>query len=81
MQKNPFFEFDHEIERTFYKLKRQRAFLTASAMAGGEEAQKRALRDYVTPGAHSQTLGITITLVAASNFELKLALMSMFQQS
>jgi len=48
MQKNPLFEFDHEIERTFHKLKRQRALLTASSMAGEEEAQRQTIRDYVT---------------------------------
>jgi len=79
MQKSPLFEFDLEIERTFHKLKRQRALLTASQfeMAGGEEAQRRTLRDYVTPGAHSQTPGITIPLVAANNFELKPTLIFM----
>jgi len=50
-------------------------------MAGGEEAQRRILRDYVTPGVHSPTLSITIPPVAAHNFELKLALISMVQQS
>ena len=40
MQKSHLFEFDLEIERTFHKLKRQRALLIASEfeMAGGEEA-------------------------------------------
>jgi len=45
-------------------------------MAAGEEAQRRTLRNYVTPGAHSQTPGITILPVAANNFELKPALIS-----
>ena len=47
MQKSPPFEFDPEIERTFDKLKRQRALLIESefSMAGGEEAQRRTLRD------------------------------------
>ena len=66
-----------------HKLKRQRAQLIASAseMAGGEEAQRRTLRDYVTPGVHSQTPGITIPPVATHNFELKSALISMVEQS
>jgi len=66
-----------------HKLKRQKAQLIASAseMAGGEEAQRRTLRDYVTPGAHSETPGITIPPVAAHNFELKPALISVVQQS
>jgi len=83
MQKGPLFEFDPEIVRTFHKLKRQRAQLIASTseMAGGEEAQRRTLCDYVTLGAHSQTPGITIPPVAAHNFELKPALISMVQQS
>jgi len=83
MQKSSLFEFDPEIERPFHKLKRQRAQLIASAseMAGGEEAQRRTLRDYVTPGAHSETPGITIPPVAAHNFELKPALISIVQQS
>ena len=83
MQKSPLFEFDPEIERTFHKLKRQRAQLipSISEMAGGEEAQRRTLRDYVTLGVHSQISGITIPPVAAHNFELKLALISMVQQS
>jgi len=50
-------------------------------MTGGEEAQRRPLRDYVTPSAHSQTPGITIPPVAANNFELKPAVISMVQQS
>jgi len=50
-------------------------------MAGGEEAQRRTPRDYVTPGAHSQTLGITIPPVVTNYFELKPALISMVQQS
>ena len=42
MQKSPLFEFNPEIERTFHKLKRQKALLTASpsSMAGGEKAQE-----------------------------------------
>ena len=80
MQNNPLFEFDLKIERTFHKLKRQRAFLTTSTMTGGE-AQRRTLKDYVTPGAHSQTSGITISPVAANNFEPKSALISMVQES
>jgi len=75
------FEFDPVIERSFQKLKRQRALLSTSSMAKGEEAQRRTLRDYVTQGAHSQTPGITIPPIAANNFELKLALISMAQQS
>jgi len=83
MQKSPLFEFDPEIERTFHKLKTQRALLIESefSMAGGEEAQRRTLRDYVTLGAHSQTPGITIPLVVANIFKLKPALISMVQQS
>jgi len=79
MQKSPLFKFDPEIERTLHKLKRQRAPLIASEseMAGGEEAQRRALHDHVTLGAHSQTTGITIAPVAANNFKLKPALISM----
>ena len=38
-------------------------------------------RDYETPGAHSQTPGITIPPTTAHNFELKSALISMVQQS
>jgi len=47
MQKTPLFEFDPEKERTFHKLKRQRALLTASpsSMVGREEAEKRTLGD------------------------------------
>ena len=37
--------------------------------------------DYVTPGAHSQTPGITIPPIATNNFELKPTLISMVQQS
>jgi len=83
MQTSPLFEFDLEIERTFHKLKRQRAQLIPSTfeMAGGGEEQKRTLRDYLTPGVHSQTPGITIPPIAAYNFELKPALISMVQQS
>ena len=51
MQNNSLFEFDPEMERTFHKLKMQTVFLTTSAMAGGEEAHRQTLRDYVTPGA------------------------------
>ena len=50
MQKNPhfraLFEFDPEIERTFHKLKRQRAFqeeTTTSKMVSGEDVQRRTL--------------------------------------
>jgi len=81
MQNNPLFKFDPGIDRTFHKLKRKRALLTKSSMARGEEAQRRILRDYVTPGAHSQTSDITIPLVAANTFELKQVLISMVQQS
>jgi len=83
MQKSSLFEFDPKIEKTFHKLKRQRALLTASqsVMARGEEAQRRTLRNYVTSGAHSQTPGITIPPVATNNFELKPALIFMVQQS
>jgi len=50
-------------------------------MAGGEEVQRRTLQDYVTPDAHSQASGISIPPVAANNFELKPALISIIQQS
>ena len=50
-------------------------------MVGREEEQRRTLWDNVTPGVHSQTPGITIPPVAAHNFKLKLALISMVQQS
>jgi len=50
-------------------------------MVGREEEQRRTLRDYVTPGVDSQTPGITIPPIAAHNFELKPALISMVQQS
>jgi len=42
MQKSSPFEFDPEIEITFYKLKRQRALLIESefSIAGREEAQR-----------------------------------------
>jgi len=75
------FEFHPEIERTFHKLKRQKAFLTTSSMVGGEEAQRWTLWDSVPSGAHSQTPGITIPPVTTNNFELKLVLISMVQQS
>jgi len=83
LQKSPLFPFDPKIERTFHKLKRQRALLIESelSMSGREEEQRKTLRDYVTPGVHNQTPGITIPLVTAHNFELKLALISMVQQS
>jgi len=83
MQKSPFFEFDPKIERIFHKLKQQRALLISfeSEMAGGEEAQRLTIQDFITPGAHSQTPSITIPPVAANNFELKLALISMVKQS
>jgi len=44
-------------------------------IAGGEEAQRRTLRDYVTPGAHTETPS-----VVANNIEMKPALISMVQQ-
>jgi len=57
MQKNPhfgaLFKFDPEIERTFHKLKRRKAFqevTTTSKMVGGEDVQRQTLRDYVTLG-------------------------------
>ena len=83
MQKSPLFDFNLEIERTFHKLKRQRALLIESefSMAGREEEQRRTLRDFVTPGVYSQTPGITIPPIAANNFELKPALIFMVQQS
>jgi len=81
MQKNPLFEFDPKIERTFYKLKRQRVLLTKSSLAGGEETQRWTPRDYITSSAHSQTPGITITPVATNNFELEPVLISMVQHS
>ena len=83
MQKSPLFEFVLKIERTFHKLKRQRALLIESkfSMVGREEEQRRTLWDYVTPGVHSQTPGIKILPIAANNFELKPALISMVQES
>jgi len=82
------FEFDPEIEMTFHRLKRHyqleersKEAAPTSSMVGVEEAQRRILRDYVTPGAHNQTPGITIPPVATNNFELKLVLISMVQQS
>jgi len=50
-------------------------------MIGGEEAQRRTFRDFVTLGAHNRTPSITIPPVVANNFKLKPALISMVQQS
>ena len=50
-------------------------------MAGGEEAQRRTLPDYVTLGAQTKTPSIAVSLVVVNNFELKLALIFMVQQS
>ena len=46
-------------------------------MVGVEEAQRRTLQDYVTPGAYTKTLSIAVPPVVANNFELKPALISM----
>jgi len=88
IQKNsPFgasFKFDPGIERAFHKLKKQRAseeITSTPMMAGGEEAQRRTLPDYVTLGAQTKTPSIAVSLVVVNNFELKLALIFMVQQS
>jgi len=77
-----------EIERTFHRLKRRRQFgerfqegTSIPAIANGEEVQRRALRDFVTPGVHGQTPSINVPPVVANNFDLKLALIFMVQQS
>ena len=88
MHKDPqfaaLFEFDPEIERTFRRSKRHCQFkerfeevTSTPTMAEGEDAQRKTLLDFVTPGIHSQTLSITMPLAVANNFELKLALISM----
>ena len=67
------FEFDPKIEPTFHKLKRQKVLqevTTTSNMVGGEETQRRTLRDYVTPEAHGQTPSTTMPIVATNNHTL-----------
>ena len=88
MHKSPkcraLFDFDLEHERTFHSLKRRRAFqegTSTSTMEGGEDGQRRTLTDYVTLGTHFQTPSITRLLVIANSFGLKLALISVMQQS
>jgi len=50
-------------------------------MEGGEDGQRRSLTDYVTLGTHWQTPSITRLPVIANSFGLKLAFISMMQQS
>jgi len=50
-------------------------------MAGGGGDQRRTLRDFVTPGVQGIAPSIAYLNVDANNFELKLALISMVQQS
>ena len=50
-------------------------------MAGGENKERRTLRDHVIPGAHCQISSITSPLVTVNNFELKPMLICMVQQS
>jgi len=58
--------------------KAQEAF---STMAGGGEVQRRTLRDFVTLGFQGIASRIAWLNVEADNLELKLALISMVQQS
>ena len=50
-------------------------------MAGGGGDQRRTLRDFVTPGVQGITTSIARPTVDANNFELKLTLILMVQQS
>jgi len=54
---------------------------TTSHMGGGEEAQWRTLRDFITLVVHGQTPSITMPPMVTNNFELKAALVCMVQQS
>jgi len=50
-------------------------------MAGGGGDQRRTLQDFVTPGVQGITSSLAHPNVDANNFKLKLALISMVQQS
>jgi len=89
MQSPIWYEPDPEIERTFHlRMKKQRieeqrheARRNPTNMVRGEGDQRRALRDFVTPGAQGITSSIARPTVDANNFDLKLVLISMVQQS
>ena len=50
-------------------------------MVGEEGEQRRTLRDFVTPRVQGIASSIAHPIVDANNFKLKLALISMVQQS
>jgi len=83
------YERDPKIERTFrLRRKKQRieeqrrvARKNPINMAGGEDDQRRTLRDFVTPRVQVIASSITHPTVDANNFELKAALISRVQQS
>ena len=83
------YEPDPEIERAFrlrrkkQKIKEQRreARKTSTNMVGGGCDQRRTLRDFVTPGVQVIASSITRPNIGANNFELKLTLISIVQQS
>jgi len=87
---SPFlYEPDLEIERTFrLRRKRQRleeqrrkARRASPIMTGGDGEQRRTLTDFVTSGVQDITSSIAHPSMEANNFELKLCLISMVQQS
>jgi len=79
------YEPDPKIERTFrLRRKKQRideqrrkARRNLTSMAGGEDDQRRTLRDFITPGVQGIPSNIARPTVDANNFELKSALISM----
>ena len=88
--RSPFlYELDPKIERTFrlrrkkHRLEEQRrnARRTSLIMAGGHGEQRRVLRDFVSPSVKGITSSIARPNVEAKKFDLKLALISMVQQS
>jgi len=89
MQSLILYEPDLKIERTFrlrkkkQRIEEQRREVRRNPtnMAGGRGDQRRALWDFVIPGAQGIASSITCPNIDANNFELKLALISMVQQS
>ena len=69
--------FDSEIERTFRSQRKKKVL----AMADGEHAQPRTLKDYVRPIVNDNYSGVRRQTINANNFELKPALISMVQQA
>ena len=73
--------FDPEIERTLCQLKKEKKKKANMSLSNMADQEQKALRDYAMPLVNGAISSIRRPAIQANNFEIKLAIIQMMQQT